>query len=109
MINPQGLLWSDITPGDLVVVDARGRKVSGRHAVEPTVFFIHSAIHRGRTNAACVKRTRMSYAKTLTVPFLLPGMRFEEPSLIGLCLFSSLHAYRVAPAWKARVPRRAVH
>lgn len=67
LINPQGLHWSEITPADLVIVDAQGRKVSGKHRVEPTAFFIHSAIHRGKRNAACVMHTHMPYATTLTV------------------------------------------
>lgn len=67
LINPQGLHWSEITPADLVVVDAQGRKVSGKHSVEPTAFFIHSAIHRGKANATCVMHTHMPYATTLTV------------------------------------------
>lgn len=67
LINPQGLHWSEITPADLVIVDAQGRKVAGKHRVEPTAFFIHSAIHRGKSNAACVMHTHMPYATTLTV------------------------------------------
>jgi ribulose-5-phosphate 4-epimerase/fuculose-1-phosphate aldolase len=67
LINPQGLHWSEITPADLVIVNAQGRKVSGEHRVEPTAFFIHSAIHRSKRNAACVMHTHMPYATTLTV------------------------------------------
>ena len=67
LINPQGLHWSEVTPGDLVVVDANGRKVSGRHAVEPTAFFIHGAMHRSKPSAKCVLHTHMPYATTLTV------------------------------------------
>jgi len=66
LINPQGFHWSEITPADLVVVDAQGRKVSGKHSVEPTAFFIHSAIHRGNPHAACVMHTHMPYATALT-------------------------------------------
>lgn len=67
LINPQGLHWSEVTPGDLVVVDAEGRKVAGGHSVEPTAFFIHGAIHRGRRNPNCVMHTHMPFATTLTV------------------------------------------
>jgi ribulose-5-phosphate 4-epimerase/fuculose-1-phosphate aldolase len=67
LINPQGLHWSEITPADLVVVDAQGRHVSGKHRVEPTAFFIHGAIHRGNAHAACVMHTHMPYATALTV------------------------------------------
>ena len=66
LINPQGLHWSEVTAGDLVVVDAHGRKVSGRHSVEPTAFFIHGSIHRGKATAKCVLHTHMPYATTLT-------------------------------------------
>jgi ribulose-5-phosphate 4-epimerase/fuculose-1-phosphate aldolase len=67
LINPQGLHWSEVTPADLVVVDAHGRKISGRHSVEPTAFFIHGCIHRGKPTARCVLHTHMPYATALTV------------------------------------------
>jgi ribulose-5-phosphate 4-epimerase/fuculose-1-phosphate aldolase len=67
LINPQGLHWSEVTPGNLVVVDAAGRVVEGRHRVEPTAFFIHSAMHRSKPSARCVLHTHMPYATTLTV------------------------------------------
>lgn len=57
LINPQGIHWSEITPADLVVVDAEGRLVEGRHAVEPTAFYIHSRIHRAKKNATCILHT----------------------------------------------------
>ena len=85
LINPQGLHWSEITPADLVVVDAHGRKVSGKHSVEPTAFFIHSAIHRGKSNAACVMHTHMPYATTLTV---VQGGRLEWASQNSLKFYN---------------------
>ena len=66
LINPQGLHWSEVTTADLVVVDAEGRKVSGRHDVEPTAFFIHGCIHRGKPAAKCILHTHMPYATALT-------------------------------------------
>ncbi len=85
LINPQRLHWSEVTPADLVIVDARGRKVAGKHAVEPTAFFIHGAIHRGKPNAACVMHTHMPFATALTV---IHGGRLECVSQ------SSLKFYR---------------
>ena len=67
LINPQGLHWSEITPDDLVIVDAQGRQVSGHHQVEPTAFFIHGAVHRSKPEAKCVLHTHMPYATALTV------------------------------------------
>ncbi|MGE5339693.1 MAG: aldolase [Gemmatimonadota bacterium] len=74
LINPQGLHWSEITPDDLVVIDDLGRKVEGRHEVEPTAFFIHGAIHRRVPQAACVLHTHMPFATALT---MLQGGRLE--------------------------------
>lgn len=77
LINPQGLHWSEVTAADLVVVDAHGRKISGRHGVEPTAFFIHGSIHRGKASAKCVLHTHMPYATALTV---VHGGRLEWAS-----------------------------
>jgi len=66
LINPQGLHWGEITAADLLVVDAEGRVLEGRHTVEPTAFFIHSRIHMRVPAAACVLHTHMPYATTLT-------------------------------------------
>lgn len=67
LINPQGLHWAEITAADLLVVDAGGRVLEGRHTVEPTAFFIHSCIHRALPDAACVLHTHMPNATALTV------------------------------------------
>jgi ribulose-5-phosphate 4-epimerase/fuculose-1-phosphate aldolase len=77
LINPQGLHWSEVTPADLVIVDAHGRKISGRHSVEPTAFFIHGAIHRAKPAAKCVLHTHMPYATALTI---VHGGRLEWAS-----------------------------
>jgi len=77
LINPQGLHWSEVTPGNLVVVDAAGRVVEGRHGVEPTAFFIHGAMHRSKPSAKCVLHTHMPYATALTV---VHGGRLEWAS-----------------------------
>jgi ribulose-5-phosphate 4-epimerase/fuculose-1-phosphate aldolase len=67
LVNPQGLHWSEITPSDLVVVDARGGKViEGRHRVEASAFFIHGRIHAGNPRAKVVLHTHMPYATALT-------------------------------------------
>jgi len=77
LINPQGLMWSEIGADDLVVIDAQGHKVEGRHEVEPTAFFIHGWIHRSVADAACVLHTHMPFATALC---LLQGGRLEMAS-----------------------------
>ena len=66
LLNPRGLLWSEVGGDDIVVVDGDGRRLAGRHEVEPTAMFIHAAIHR-RCAKACVLHTHMPYATALTL------------------------------------------
>lgn len=87
LINPHGLHWSEVTPDDLVVVDGEGSKIAGRHGVEPTAFFIHGAIHRGRPAAKCVLHTHMPYATALTV---VQGGRLEWASQNALKFYGRI-------------------
>lgn len=66
LLNPRGLLWSEVGPDDIVLVDAEGHALAGRHEVEPTAMFIHAAVHR-RCAKACVLHTHMPYAAALTL------------------------------------------
>ena len=66
LLNPRGLLWSEVQADDIVMVDASGNTLAGRHAVEPTAMFIHAAIHR-LCAKACVLHTHMPYATALTL------------------------------------------
>lgn len=65
LLNPQGLHWSEIKAGDLIVVDSDGNLVEGRYKAEPTAFYIHSRVHRARPDAHCVLHTHMPYATAL--------------------------------------------
>jgi ribulose-5-phosphate 4-epimerase/fuculose-1-phosphate aldolase len=66
LLNPRGLMWSEVRAHDIVVVDAAGGVIAGPHAVEPTAMFIHAAIHR-IAGHACVLHTHMPYATALTL------------------------------------------
>ena len=66
LINPQGLHWSEVTAADIVMTDAKGNIIEGRHPVEPTAFFIHGRIHLGKPTAKAVLHTHMPYATALT-------------------------------------------
>jgi ribulose-5-phosphate 4-epimerase/fuculose-1-phosphate aldolase len=66
LLNPRGLLWSEIGAEDIVLIDGEGRKLAGRHEVEPTAMFIHGAIH-GFAGKACVLHTHMPYSTALTL------------------------------------------
>ena len=66
LLNPRGLLWSEVQANDIVMVDGRGNKLAGQHAVEPTAMFIHGAIHRICAKA-CVLHAHVPYATALTL------------------------------------------
>lgn len=66
LLNPRGLMWHEVQAEDIVLIDARGNKLAGRHAVEPTAMFIHAAIHR-IAGKACVLHTHMPHATALTL------------------------------------------
>ena len=66
LLNPRGLLWSEVRADDIVMVDTQGNKLAGRHEVEPTAMYIHAAIHR-ICGHACVLHTHMPHATALTL------------------------------------------
>ena len=66
LLNPRGLLWSEIGADDIVLVDADGTVLAGRHPVESTAMYIHAAVHR-IAGQACVLHTHMPYATALTL------------------------------------------
>ena len=98
LLNPRGLLWSEVGADDIVLIDEHGNKLAGRHEVEPTAMFIHAAIHR-IARKPCVLHTHMPHATALacTVDRLLDttlsqnAMRFHgrvaaDPHYNGLAL-----------------------
>lgn len=66
LINPRGLLWSEIQADDIVMVNEDGQRLVGKHEVESTAMFIHAAIHRV-AQKVCVLHTHMPFATALTL------------------------------------------
>ena len=55
LINPYGMMFSEITASSLVKIDLQGRKVApSPHEINPAGFTIHSAVHAARDDAVCV-------------------------------------------------------
>eukprot|EP00438_Fugacium_kawagutii_P012084 Skav202403 [mRNA] locus=scaffold815:455884:460667:+ [translate_table: standard] len=68
LVIPYGLLWSEVTPENLVVVDSKGLVLSGANAgeVEVTAFEIHRAIHDANPEKnRAVLHTHMPYTTAL--------------------------------------------
>ena len=58
LINPYGLLFSQVTASNLVKVDLAGNIVSdSKWGINPAGFVIHSAIHGARPDAVCIIHT----------------------------------------------------
>jgi len=66
LLNPRGLLWSEVRADDIVLVDSHGQRLAGQRDVEPTAMFIHAAVHR-IAGKACVLHTHMPFATALTL------------------------------------------
>ncbi len=66
LLNPRGLLWSEVQADDIIMIDTAGNKLAGRHEVESTAMYIHAAIHR-ICKKSCVLHTHMPYATALTL------------------------------------------
>lgn len=66
LINRFGLLFDEVTAGNLVKVDTAGRVVDGSEApVNPSGFAIHGAVHAARPDAACVIHLHAPWAVAL--------------------------------------------
>jgi ribulose-5-phosphate 4-epimerase/fuculose-1-phosphate aldolase len=66
LLNPRGLMWSEVHADDIVLVDQHGKRLAGQREVEPTAMFIHAAVHR-IAGKACVLHTHMPFATALTL------------------------------------------
>ncbi len=66
LLNPRGLHWSEVQADDIVMCNAAGEQLAGRHPVEPTAMFIHAAVHR-ITGHAVALHTHMPHATALTL------------------------------------------
>ena len=74
LVNPLGFHWRELRASDLVLADADGAVLEGRHQVEDTAFFIHSRLHVRHPRARAVLHTHMPFATALTV---VDGGRLE--------------------------------
>lgn len=60
---PYGLLWTEVTASNLLLLDETGRVLEGDGEIDATAFFIHKAIHK--TGVVCVLHTHQPYASAL--------------------------------------------
>lgn len=85
LINPFGLMYSEIKPSNLVKIDLAGNKVDDSpYPVNKAGFVIHSAIHRARPDLNCVLHTHnpdtqaVSALKNGFIPLMQEAYQFHE-------------------------------
>jgi ribulose-5-phosphate 4-epimerase/fuculose-1-phosphate aldolase len=67
LINPYGLLFSEVTASCFVKIDLDGNKLeASNHEVNQAGFVIHSAIHSAREDAICVLHTHSEAATAVS-------------------------------------------
>jgi len=74
LINPFGIHWSEMRPGNLLLIDGDGRVIEGDGEVEATARFIHVAGHRANPRHRVLLHTHMPHATALT---MVDGGRLE--------------------------------
>ena len=88
LINPFGLLFSEITASNLVKVDLDGNILEDNgYGINPAGFVIHSAILEARHDINCVIHTHSSYGTAISV---------QESGLLPFTQFSMQFYNRVA-------------
>lgn len=60
-----GVLWSEVTASNLLLLNDEGEVLKGSGAPDPTAFYIHSRIHKAHPHAKCVLHTHMPHATAL--------------------------------------------
>jgi ribulose-5-phosphate 4-epimerase/fuculose-1-phosphate aldolase len=83
LVNPEGLFWSEVTAGSLLLCDLDGTIVQGSGTVELSAFSLHAPIHRHNPRARAVLHTHAPYATALCLidhgmvePVFLAGLQF---------------------------------
>ena len=74
LINPYGIHWSEMRPGDLLLIDGAGQVLEGEGEVEATARNIHIAGHRANPRHKAIFHVHMPYATSLT---MIEGGRLE--------------------------------
>lgn len=88
LINPFGLMYREVTAGNLVKIDTEGRKVEpSAYAVNPAGFVVHSAVHAARADAHCVIHTHTTAGQVVAC---------QEGGLLPLSFNSVFYTGRIA-------------
>ncbi|MFF1694341.1 class II aldolase/adducin family protein [Streptomyces sp. NPDC058257] len=86
-VNPFGMPFKHVTVGDLVLVNAQGQVVEGRHHVNQAAFTVHAQAHLARPDVVAVAHCHSLHGRALsTLGELLDPITQES------CAFYESHA-----------------
>jgi len=93
LVIPYGLLWSEVTPESLVVVDSAGQSLAAIEGeVETTAFQIHRAIHDANPEKnGAVLHTHMPYATALC---LIQSDTLPNSERLQMCCQNALRFWK---------------
>lgn len=107
LINPFGLLYSEVTASNLVCIDLDGQPVRpSAYGVNVAGFVIHSAIHRQRPDAHCVMHTHTTAG--MAVACKQGGLRtdnFNSAQLYGRVAYHDFEGITTDTAEQGRLVR----
>jgi len=107
LINPYGLLFSEVTASCFVKIDLEGNKIDpSEYDVNRAGLVIHSAIHAGREDAMCVLHTHSEAATAISAleGGLLPTSQFAM-RFVGRMGFHDYEGVAVDAAERQRLVR----
>lgn len=65
-VNPFGVPFTQVTAGDLILVNDGGQVVVGRHHVNQAAFAVHAQVHRARPDVVAVAHTHSVHGRALS-------------------------------------------
>jgi len=105
LINPYGLMYTEVTASNLVKIDVEGRIIgSQRYPVNPAGFVVHSALHANVPEAKCIMHTHTTAG--LAVACKKDGLSFNNfysAILIGDVAYHPFEGITVHPEEMTRL------
>ena len=88
LINPFGLMYREVTAGNLVKIDLEGHSLDpDAHPINPAGFVVHSAVHRARADVACVMHSHTTAGQVVSC---------QRDGLLPLSFTSVFYTDRIA-------------
>lgn len=105
LINPFGLMYSEVTASNLVKIDLTGNVVGDSDwPVNPAGFVIHSAIHETVPNAHCVMHTHTTAGMAVACKEAgLDSNNFYSAQIYGQVAYHDFEGITVNPGEKGRL------